>query len=169
VATGCSSAIGSSAAERSDTDPSGPSLGEGVSGAASAGGSSLDGSSLDGAPIERPSSCASISRRFSSSLLMSIRQPVSLAASRTFCPFLPMASDNCLSSTMTSITFSRSSVMDTRCTFAGLRALVTKLTVSSENSTMSIFSPRNSRMIACTRVPFMPTQAPTGSTSRSRE
>ena len=34
---------------------------------------------------------------------------------------------------------------------------------------MSIFSPRSSRMIDCTRVPFMPTQAPTGSTSRSRE
>ncbi len=34
---------------------------------------------------------------------------------------------------------------------------------------MSIFSPRSSRMIAWTRVPFMPTHAPTGSTSRSRE
>ena len=52
---------------------------------------------------------------------------------------------------------------------AGLKALVTNVTGSSENSTMSIFSPRSSRMIACTRVPFMPTHAPTGSTSRSRE
>ena len=34
---------------------------------------------------------------------------------------------------------------------------------------MSIFSPRSSRMMACTRVPFIPTHAPTGSTSRSRE
>ena len=100
---------------------------------------------------------------------MSIRQPVSLAARRTFCPFLPIASDSCLSSTITSITLSRSSTIDTRCTFAGLSALVTKPTGSSENSTMSIFSPRSSRMMAWTRVPFMPTQAPTGSTSRSRE
>jgi hypothetical protein len=48
-------------------------------------------------------------------------------------------------------------------------ALVTKAIGSSENSTMSIFSPRSSRMIDWTRVPFIPTQAPTGSTSRSRE
>jgi hypothetical protein len=33
---------------------------------------------------------------------------------------------------------------------------------------MSIFSPRNSRMMDCTRMPFMPTHAPTLSTSRSR-
>ena len=33
---------------------------------------------------------------------------------------------------------------------------------------MSIFSPRSSRMIDCTRMPFMPTHAPTLSTSRSR-
>jgi len=40
--------------------------------------------------------------------------------------------------------------------------------ISSENSMMSIFSPRNSRMIDCTRIPFIPTHAPTGSTSLSR-
>jgi hypothetical protein len=34
---------------------------------------------------------------------------------------------------------------------------------------MSIFSPRSSCTTACTREPFMPTQAPTGSTSPSRE
>ncbi len=34
---------------------------------------------------------------------------------------------------------------------------------------MSIFSPRSSCTTACTRLPFMPTQAPTGSTSESRE
>jgi hypothetical protein len=100
---------------------------------------------------------------------MSMRQPVSLAASLTFWPFLPMASDSCLSSTTTSTTRSLSSTIDTRCTFAGLSALVTSWIGSSDHSTMSIFSPRSSRMIACTRVPFMPTQAPTGSTSRSRE
>src|SRR5262249_42880062 len=58
--------------------------------------------------------CASTSRRFSSSLLMSIRHPVSFAARRTFWPFLPIASDNCLSSTTTSITRSLSSTIDTR-------------------------------------------------------
>ena len=100
---------------------------------------------------------------------MSIFQPVSLAASRTFWPFLPIASDNCLSSTTTSITRSASSTIDTRCTLAGLIALVTNRIGSSDHSTMSIFSPRSSRMIDWTRVPFMPTQAPTGSTSRSRE
>ena len=100
---------------------------------------------------------------------MSIRQPVSFAASRTFCPFLPMASDSCLSSTTTSMTRSRSSTIDTRWTFAGLSAFVTSATGSSDHSTMSIFSPRSSRMMAWTRVPFIPTQAPTGSTSRSRE
>ena len=34
---------------------------------------------------------------------------------------------------------------------------------------MSIFSPRSSWTTAWTREPFMPTHAPTGSTSRSRE
>ena len=100
---------------------------------------------------------------------MSIRQPVSFAASRTFWPFLPMASESCLSSTITSMTRSRSSTIDTRCTLAGLSALVTNAIGSSDHSTMSIFSPRSSRMIDWTRVPFIPTQAPTGSTSRSRE
>ena len=32
---------------------------------------------------------------------------------------------------------------------------------------MSIFSPRSSRMMDCTRMPFIPTQAPTASTSLS--
>jgi hypothetical protein len=34
---------------------------------------------------------------------------------------------------------------------------------------MSMRSPRSSCTTACTRLPFMPTQAPTGSTSLSRE
>ena len=100
---------------------------------------------------------------------MSIRQPVSLAARRTFWPFLPIASESWRSSTTTSTIASALSTSVTRCTLAGLMALVTNATGSSDHSTMSIFSPRSSRMIACTRVPFMPTQAPTGSTSRSRE
>jgi hypothetical protein len=59
--------------------------------------------------------------------------------------------------------------MLTRLTLAGESALITKVVASSFHSTMSIFSPRSSRMMDCTRVPFMPTQAPTGSTSFSRE
>ena len=55
-----------------------------------------------------------------------------------------------------------------RLTFAGLSACVANVTGSSEYSMMSIFSPRSSRMMDCTRMPFMPTQAPTLSTSRSR-
>ena len=58
--------------------------------------------------------------------------------------------------------------METREIFAGLSACVANTTGSSLNSMMSIFSPRNSRMMDCTRMPFMPTQAPTLSTSRSR-
>ena len=54
-------------------------------------------------------------------------------------------------------------------TLAGLKALVAKDTESSFHSMMSIFSPRSSRMMDCTRMPFMPTQAPTASTSRSRD
>ena len=92
-------------------------------------------------------------RGVSFSLLMSMRQPVSVAASRTFWPFLPIASDSCLSSTTTSMTRPPSSTIDTRWTFAGLSALVTNTIGSSEYSTMSIFSPRSSRMMAWTRVP----------------
>ena len=73
-------------------------------------------------PNSMPASCSSTSLRFSSSLLMSIFQPVSLAASRTFWPFLPIASDSCRSSTTTSITRCSSSTMLTRWTRAGLRA-----------------------------------------------
>ena len=59
--------------------------------------------------------------------------------------------------------------MLTRATLAGWRAFSAKVVTSSENSMMSIFSPRSSRMMDCTRMPFMPTQAPTGSTSLSRD
>src|SRR5678816_3058802 len=59
------------------------------------------------------------------------------------------------------------SVMRTLLTFAGDSALAANTDGSSDHSMMSIFSPRNSRMIACTREPFIPTHAPTGSTSRS--
>ena len=59
--------------------------------------------------------------------------------------------------------------METRLTFAGCSAFSAKVVISSENSMMSIFSPRSSRMMDWTRMPFMPTQAPTGSTSLSRD
>ena len=51
--------------------------------------------------------------------------------------------------------------METRLTLAGCSAFSAKVVISSENSMMSIFSPRSSRMMDCTRMPFMPTQAPT--------
>src|SRR5258708_1632635 len=112
--------------------------------------------------------CSSISRRFSSSLLMSMSQPISLLASRTFCPFFPIARESCESSTITSSFFVSGSIICTRVTFAGLSAFCANATVSSLYGMMSIFSPRSSRMIDCTRMPFMPTHAPTGSTSLSR-
>ena len=58
---------------------------------------------------------------------------------------------------------------ETRVILAGERAFCAYVMRSSENWMMSIRSPRSSRMIAWTRAPRMPTQAPTGSTSRSRE
>ena len=48
-------------------------------------------------------------------LLISMRQPVSFAARRAFCPSLPIASDNCLSGTATTavLPVSSRSVLDT--------------------------------------------------------
>ncbi len=104
------------------------------------------------------------------SLLMSILAPISSEARRTFWPRLPMASESCSSSTMTSrCGTSPWCVTETRVILAGAeRALGEGHQVVADHSMMSIFSPRSSRMIDCTREPFMPTQAPTGSTSRSR-
>ncbi len=100
--------------------------------------------------------------------LMSSFQPVSWAASRTFWPRRPMASESWSSGTMISIALFCSSSR-TRDTSAGCSALQTKRAGSSSQGTMSIFSPRSSCTTAWTRLPFMPTQAPTGSTSPSRE
>ena len=99
---------------------------------------------------------------------MSMSQPISLLARRTFCPFLPMARESCESSTITSSFLFSGSVICTRVTFAGLKAFCANATVSSLYGIMSIFSPRSSRMMDCTRMPFIPTHAPTGSTSLSR-
>ena len=61
-----------------------------------------------------------------------------------------------------------SSSITTRLTVAGCKALTMKVAVSSLHGMMSIFSPCNSCTTACTRLPFMPTQAPTGSIELSR-
>src|ERR1044071_2859923 len=98
---------------------------------------------------------------------MSIFQPVSWDARRTFWPFLPMASDSLSSGTISSIVCVSAS-MSTRDTSAGAIALHTKRAGSGSHGTMSIFSPRSSCTTAWTREPLMPTQAPTGSTSASR-
>jgi hypothetical protein len=58
--------------------------------------------------------------------------------------------------------------MTTRLTVAGWSALTTKVAVSSLQGMMSIFSPCSSCTTAWTRLPFMPTQAPTGSMLESR-
>ena len=109
---------------------------------------------------------------------------MSAAASRTFWPRLPIASESWSSSTMhssvgtgsigcpsgpSSSSFSSAGIAETRVIFAGESAFCAYVIRSSEYWMMSIRSPRSSRMIACTRAPRMPTQAPTGSTSRSRE
>ena len=120
-----------------------------------------------GEPAPSCTIVASTSCRFSSSVLMSTRQPISFAASRTFWPFLPIASESCASSTITSMCLPSGSTIATREILAGLSAFSTNFCESSLNSMMSIFSPRSSRMIDCTRMPFMPTHAPTQSTSRS--
>ncbi|MPN19764.1 hypothetical protein SDC9_167136 [bioreactor metagenome] len=52
-------------------------------------------------------------------------------------------------------------------TFAGLNAFSIKIAGLSLQLIMSIFSPRSSLTMALTLAPFMPTHAPTGSTSGS--
>ena len=100
------------------------------------------------------------------SLLTSRCQPVSLDASLTFCPRLPMATDRKSSGTITSMDRLSSSMM-TLDISAGARALQTNFAESICQGMMSIFSPRNSWTTFCTRLPFIPTQAPTGSMSES--
>src|SRR6478735_2944863 len=70
---------------------------------------------------------------------MSIRQPVSWLASRTFWPFLPIASESLSSGTISSMRWPSASMM-TRETSAGAIALQTKRAGSSSYGTMSIFS-----------------------------
>src|SRR5712692_8686293 len=94
--------------------------------------------------------------------LMSIRQPVSLAASRAFCPSRPMASDSCARGTTTeAVRVARSTF--TSSTEAGPRAAATKRGGSSDQGTMSTCSPPSSLKSERWRIPLGPTQAPTGS------
>src|SRR5207245_295234 len=118
----------------------------------------------------RRSSSAGAGAASSDSLLMSIRIPVSLAASRAFWPFLPMASESWLSGTTMSAVASASdspgSPIVTDDTLAGDSARATNVAGSCDHSMMSIFSPRSSRLMTWMRVPRRPTHAPIGSTSR---
>ena len=104
---------------------------------------------------------------------MSIFAPISSAARRTFRPRLPMASESWSLSTMTSrcgrCACSSLVTRDARDLGRRERVLREDDDVFVAQGMMSIFSPRSSRMMDCTREPFMPTQAPTGSTSRSRD
>ncbi len=58
---------------------------------------------------------------------------------------------------------SSSSSSTTLVTSAGCSALTMKVAASGDQGMMSIFSPASSLTTACTRLPRMPTQAPTGS------
>ena len=97
-----------------------------------------------------------------------MRHSASFEANRTFCPRLPMASESWSSGTMTSMSRFVWSMTTLEIT-AGASAFTTYLAGSGLYSMMSIFSPRNSWTTLCTRDPFMPTQAPTGSMSGSLE
>ena len=92
---------------------------------------------------------------------------VSREASRTFWPFLPIASESWSSGTITSSVLSPTSVI--RATSAGLIARRTYSAWSGVHGTMSIRSPRNSCTTDWTRVPFIPMHAPAASTSGSVE
>ena len=97
-----------------------------------------------------------------------MRQPVSLAARRAFCPSRPMASESIRSGTIT-VAIRCSSSMATPSTWAGDSALATNTDGSSFQGMTSIFSPASSATTAWTRVPRWPTVAPTGSSPSWRD
>ena len=107
-------------------------------------------------------SAAALASATETSLRISIRQPVSRAASRAFWPSRPIASDSIRSGTVT-LAMRCSSSMSTEMTCAGLRALATNRLASSLHGMTSIFSPDSSATTAWTRAPRWPTVAPTGS------
>ena len=91
---------------------------------------------------------------------MSIRQPVSRAARRAFWPSLPIASDSWKSGTTTRAERASASTTSTEVTRAGESAWATSSAGSSDQSTMSIFSPCSSDITLRTRWPIGPMQAP---------
>ncbi len=95
-----------------------------------------------------------------------MRHPVSFAASRTFCPPLPIANESWSSATSTFAWCSASSICMSN-TFAGANALATYIAGSSDHSITSIFSPLISLVTVVTRTPRPPTHAPVGSTCGS--
>src|SRR5947207_1866435 len=98
----------------------------------------------------------------------SIFQPVSSEARRTFWPLRPIASESWSSSTIAWIVLVSGSE-NTRATRAGASASLAKRSGSGDHGTMSMRSPFNSFTTACTREPFIPTHAPTGSIESSRD
>ena len=98
----------------------------------------------------------------SASVRISIYQPDNCDAKRTFWPRRPIARLSWSSGTTTSIRPATSSIT-TLATSAGASAFTTKEAGSSANGMISTFSPCNSPTTACTRLPRIPTQAPTGS------
>ena len=104
----------------------------------------------------------------SASVRMSISQPVSCEARRTFWPRRPMPATAARRAPR--LRCGRvSSSSTTLVTSAGASALTMKVAASGDHGMMSIFSPCSSCTTACTRAPRMPTQAPTGSIEESCE
>ncbi len=99
---------------------------------------------------------------------MSMSQPVSLAARRTFWPRLPIARES-WSSVTTTVARPNSKQRAISATSAGLSALAISIFEESFHRTMSIFSPPSSSTMLRIRLPRMPTQAPTASTLESTE
>ena len=109
-----------------------------------------------------------MSSLYRASLITSRCHLVSFEASRTFCPFFPMAIERNSSGTITSMALFSSSII-TLDISAGASALHTNFAGSICQGIISIFSPLSSCTTFCTRLPFIPTQAPTGSISESFE
>src|SRR3989344_5518212 len=99
---------------------------------------------------------------------MSMFHQVSFAASRTFCPPRPMASDCSSSQTVTVARWSASS-STTASGVAGESASLINSLASSFHSMMSMRSPPSSLITVETRTPRWPTREPTGSTCGSSE
>ena len=95
---------------------------------------------------------------------ISIFQFVSFAASLAFCPAFPIAKDNWSSGTITWANFS-SSFISTANIFAGNKLADINIEGSASHSITSIFSPFNSFITFCIRIPLCPTHEPTGSMS----